>query len=68
MIIIIIYTHFTVSPISTVKYTFQLARTLYSRRSEATAYLVGFKCVVGFYEFGLAGWERDARTCKRTLS
>ncbi|KAJ6627739.1 hypothetical protein B0H10DRAFT_1779179, partial [Mycena sp. CBHHK59/15] len=23
---------------------------------------IGFKCVVGFYEFKLAGWERDAHT------
>ncbi|KAJ6467458.1 hypothetical protein DFH09DRAFT_1254258 [Mycena vulgaris] len=27
---------------------------------------IGFKRVVGFYEFELAGWERDAHTCEFT--
>ncbi|KAJ6559272.1 hypothetical protein B0H10DRAFT_2368910 [Mycena sp. CBHHK59/15] len=28
---------------------------------------IGFKRVVGFYEFELGGWERDASTCKPPL-
>lgn len=38
------------------------------RRCQYVQSDIGFKRIVGFYEFELAGWERDAYTCAFFLS